>query len=370
MRKRVIACVLVLLYLAGLWASFGVTVAAEAVSPEAFADDFIEDKPPRWFFPRLYRAAYALKGVKQTNFFNDSLLIYRDGRLIYEWYAKGWDKDTAHFVNSVTKSVVSALTGIAIAEGKIESIDQKVIDFYPDAVIAPGQECKRDITIKNLLTMTSGLPGDSDKDHVKWWEAPDTGKAAFECPQAREVNSEFTYSSGPSMQVLACLVSRAVGENLFEYAKKKLFGPLGMDSVTWETAADGNNYGGFGISMTPRDMLRFGLLYLNGGIWEDERIIPEQWIEEGRPGRNDLTIYGYLFWKPDFLSAEKAYEARGALGQFVSVIPEKDTVIVRTGSAGPVLRGVNKAAGDNFEKWLLPILPLKGIPLEFFRGLL
>ena len=119
---------------------------------------------------------------------------------------------------------------------------------------------------------------------------------------------------------------------MLAYAQEKLFGPLGMTSVTWQTAADGSNTGGFGISMTPRDMLRFGYLYLNDGMWDGQRILPEGWVEQSRPKEDTRKGYGYLFWgdKVD-RTLGKSYAAKGMYGQVICVYPEKDLVVVRTG---------------------------------------
>ena len=280
--------------------------------------------------PAFLEVRYLLKNLTSST--TDSLLILHKGKLVYERYAEGWDKDTPHFMASVTKSVLSALVGIAIGEGKIKGVDQKVIDFYPDAVIAAGQESKRDMTIEHLLTMTSGLPGDNDNVDWDWWGAKDSGKAAFETPQMTAPGKRYAYSSGPSCQTLACLVSRAVGKNLFQYAKEKLFKPLGMASVQWDAAEDGRNFGGFGISMTPRDMARFGYLYLNNGRWENKQVIPAEWVAVTPPKSKASKAYGYLFWNFPLLPFDSSYEANGAFGQYIDILPEYDMVIVRTAS--------------------------------------
>jgi len=295
------------------------------------AEEFTEGKifP---VIPAFLEAWYAVFKDMDLGSVTDSLLILHHGKLVYERYGKGWDEDTAHPMYSVTKAVLSALVGIAIGEGKIESVEQKVIDFYPDAVIAPGQECKLDMTIEHLLTMTSGLPGDNEPEDSEWWEATDSGKAAFETAQPAAPGERFAYSSGSSCQTLAGLIRRAVGKDLLEYAKEKLFIPLGMDSVIWGTAADGLPFGGFGIEMTPRDMLRFGYLYLNNGRWEDEQIIPEAYVAATPPKSKEKSAYGYLFWNFPLLPNDNSFEANGAWGQQIEILPEYDMVIVRTGT--------------------------------------
>jgi len=351
--------------------------------------EFETGPAPDWFRPLLAEADFMVRSLSGGGSpLNESLLVMHGGKLVYERYARGWDKDTPHVMFSITKSVVSALVGIAIQEGKIKGVDQKAWDFFKDdVVLAPGQESKKDITIKHLLTMSSGLPGDDDDQEVEWWnasassgEALDSGVAAFSIPQVAASGERFAYSSGPGAQALACLVSRAVGMNLFEYAKKKLFEPLGMTSVRWDAAADGNNYGGFGIYMTSRDMMRFGLLYLNNGRWEGKQIIPADYVAATPPPSKLNQDYGYMFWDFADLTCieiphlKNAYYASGSFGQFICILPESDTVIVRTGSAGQLVRTLSKAILGNptlnslFMRLIYPSTSLKGVPLDYLMG--
>ncbi len=277
---------------------------------------------------------YSAQGLVSGGGKNESLLVLQKGKLVYEHYADGWDAEKPHAMYSVTKSVLSALVGIAIGEGKIKGIDQKVIDFYPDAVIAPGQESKRDMTVGHLLTMTSGLPGDGNATVYPDASVTDYYKFAFELPQVTAPGKRFAYSSFAGSAALAGVVERAVGKSIFDYAKEKLFDPIGMQSVQWSKNPDGSHPGGYGISMTPRDMLRFGYLYLNYGRWEDRQIIPAGWIAVTPPKSKLPMAYGNLFWNFPLLPLGDSYEAIGVTGQFITILPEYDTVIVRTGSAG------------------------------------
>jgi len=322
--------------------------------------------------PPLLRARYFLKHAGTTA--TDSLLILHKGKLVYENYAAGCDKDTPHFLASASKSVLSALVGIAIGEGKIKGVDDKVVDYFPEARKLPGwQESKADMTVEHLLTMTSGLPGDGDRADLEWWdasaspgEANDTGLASFLAPQQAKPGERYAYSTGAGCQALACLVSRAVGKNLFAYAKEKLFGPLGMASVTWDAPADGRNYGGMGVRMTPRDMLRFGYLYLNNGRWEDKQIFPAWWAAQSGPrGKNPLA-YGRLFMNCGIFPFSSSFEAAGAMGQYICILPEQDMVVVRTGSAGPIVRTLAGTEGATLEL-LLGLAPLKNLPVDYLK---
>ena len=335
--------------------------------------DFETAPAPPWLRPRLLEGVMMFKGLRNINLLNDSVLVLYKGQLVYESYAEGWDKDTRHFMASVTKSVVSALAGIAIGEGYIRGLEQKVIDFFPEAVIAPGQESKRDMTVEHLLTMTSGLPDDRYATDYKWWEPGeadhfDTGLSSFQAPQVTKPGEAFAYNTGIGMQTLGCLVSRAVGRSLYDYAKEKLFDPLGMTSVTWDAVpADGSNYGGMGVHMTPRDMLRFGYLYLNYGRWEDAQILPAWWVAQSGPLGSARHSYGRLFWNFDLFPFDSSYEAEGAMGQYIMILPEYDTVAVRTGSAGPVIRALANTEGATLD-FLIGLLPLKGLPVDYLKN--
>jgi len=370
--KKTIALILSVLSAA---APFAPVAQAQGPFLPSAAEFFPAAQAPRGFRPLLTELFLVGRGITNGNVFNDSVLVLHKGELIYERHARGWDKDTPHQMYSVTKSVLSALVGIAIAEGKLSGVDQKVVDILKNITIAPGQEAKRDITIEHLLTQTSGLPGDSDDEAnaVAWWDAKDSGKAAFEMPQVARPGERFAYSSGPGMQTLAALLTNAVGENLFSYAKRKLFGPLGMNSVLWDAAADGVNYGGFGFSMSPRDMLRLGYLYLNEGKWNGKRILPAGYVEAGKPRPLLGETYGYAFWN-SFGNGRYpgSYHASGSFGNFIFIMPGEDTVIVRTGSAGPATRTVSRGMGSSkaveaiFMGIVYPLVPLKGVPLDYF----
>jgi len=368
--KKVIAFVLSVLCLVALLAP-----AAAAADRPWPTQGFINGTPMPWYWSPVLEGYCMYAGVSNGNVFNDSVLVLHRGEIIYERYYLGWDADAPHQMYSVTKSVLSALVGVAIADKKITSVDQKVTEFFDGLVIPAGQESKYDITIEHLLRQTSGLPGDGDDESnvCEWWDAPDSGKAAFEIPQMAQPGERFAYSSGPGMQTLSALLTKAVGENLFSYAKRKLFGPLGMSSVVWDAAADGVNYGGFGLSMTPRDMARFGYLYLNNGSWNGTQIIPADYIAASKPRRALGENYGYLFWgTSDLKRFETVYDASGSFGNFIFIIPDWDMVIVRTGSAGPATRTVAKGMASSklveaiFMGLVYPLVPLQGVPLDYF----
>lgn len=259
----------------------------------------------------------------------DSYLILRNGYLISETYFHGYDKDTAHTLYSITKSVLSALVGIAIGEGYITGADQKVRDFFPEVSLAEDSQHKKEMTVEHLLTMTSGIRGDKAWDELTASE--NVGGEIFALAQKELPGEKFLYDS-TATHLLGILVSRATGKPLFDYAKEKLFDPLGISSVFWGLDAQGNYNGGNDISMTPRDMLRFGYLYLNYGRWGDKQIIPADWVAQTPPQLQQSGAYGRLFWANEE-NPEDGYEAAGFEGQYIAIFPELDMVVVVTNSA-------------------------------------
>jgi len=281
--------------------------------------------------PLAIAPRFILPSVMQAGFRQTSLLILYQGELVHESYARGMCADTPHVAFSVTKSVLSALTGIAIMHGYIDSVDQFVHSFFPEAGIDDAR--KYDMTVEHLLLMTSGLQANAFPTSASWRTSDDAGLYNFLVPQAFAPGERFQYCSAANTQTLVGVIERATGQNLLEFAQRHLFGPLGMTSVHWLTTACGSPIGGFGIYMTPRDMLRFGYLYLRDGRWQGRRILPTGWVEASRAESPDNPMsYGYMWWgNARDRRLGGSMEARGFRGQFVTVYHEADLVVVRTG---------------------------------------
>jgi CubicO group peptidase (beta-lactamase class C family) len=267
-----------------------------------------------------------------------SILIVKDGYLIMEEYSTGYDRYRQHFIASCTQSIISALIGIAIDKGYIDSVDQRVVDFFPE--LENDSEWKKEITIEHLLTMSSGL------DHGAWHP----GRPLFEkAPDwigyiiSREVvtnpGTSFDYYPG-NAHILSALLQTATKEDTRSFAVKCLFEPLDIseEDIEWEKDPQGVLSGSWGLYMRPRDMAKVGLLYLNKGAWDGAQIIPEAWIEKSvtpsfrQVSFGNLTAdYGYLWWIEGKDSAP-GYFALGTNGQYIYVNPELNLVIVITGS--------------------------------------
>ena len=300
---------------------------------------------PEWGLRSLYVASNPAVGR------NEGLVALYRGRLVCEYYGEGWDSDTLHPVNSVTKSVTQALVGIAIREGYINSIQDKVIDYFPDAAIEIAPELKEKITIDHLLTMTSGLAGDQEEalgmGFADWFAAHpgEEAKAAlarrWEQDSAKTLLEIYSMTSKPGQRwnyssdgahLLLGLVARAIDRPLEEFVDEMLFGPLGITNYTWAKWGD-IYYGGACLYLTPRDMAKLGYLYLNYGRWEDRQLLPADYVAQSGPVSKSPFGYGRLFWNVPFAPFGNAYGASGANGQRVDIFPLQDLVIVRTAAA-------------------------------------
>jgi CubicO group peptidase (beta-lactamase class C family) len=307
-----------------------------------------------------------------------SLLIFKDGKLVVEEYFPGhdykwdgpdyhgrlvnWNSDERHNIHSVGKSITSAAVGIAVNEGFIESIDQSIFDYLPDHQHL-NVDGKDQIKIEHLLTMTSGLAWDEwsvpysspENDIIKLWlECDDQVTCILEAPLEGEPGTEFTYSGG-NMVLLGEIVENATDMEIEAFANEYLFAPLGIDPVEWVRFDSGVIYAGGDQYMTPREMIKFGVTYLNNGVWEGDQIVAEKWVESSAtpysgpdntwlnhvlqpipPGDNiwGRRGYSYTWWTHEFSEAGEdmpAYWALGFGGQNIYILPEQDTVVVFTG---------------------------------------
>ena len=292
-----------------------------------------------------------------------SILIVRDGFLVYERYWDGVDASDGHDVRSVTKSVVSALVGIALADGAIESLDQTVGELLADHLPPDADPRMAEVTVRQLLAMSSGLPGDDPTiagDPTILGEidrSPDRIRAELGLPLDAAPGVQWRYSN-VSSDLLAAAVEDATGRSLLDFARERLFGPLGIETdgayepvvigwpptpeqiaqynasaVAWPTDAQGYHWGALGLRLPARDLAKFGFLYLNGGLWDGDQIVPADYVREST-APSDLSTgsrdsYGWQWWMADD-SDQRAYSARGYGGQVIEVVPGLDLVAVVT----------------------------------------
>ena len=263
-----------------------------------------------------------------------SLLVARHGKLAFERYLRGTDAQTLFDARSVTKSVVSALVGIALKDQALPSLDAPVAPYLePQYALDPTD---RGVQVRHVMTMTSGFQWDDDRDYNPWITSDDHVQYLLDRPRAQPPGTEFTYNSA-AVHLLGVVLQRATGTPLPEYANRHLFDALGVGTVAWEALDRGTVNGGSGIRLRARDLLKFGQLYLQGG-WSGARsIVPQSWVDETtRPqfawratyGAQHSVTYGMLWWVSD--AEPRASFAWGYGGQFVYVVPQRDLVVVAT----------------------------------------
>jgi CubicO group peptidase (beta-lactamase class C family) len=248
-----------------------------------------------------------------------SLLIAKDGKLVYEKYWKGhdevWgidagirnhDKDSLHDLRSISKSIISACIGILVQQGKIKSTSQKVFDFFPEYA-RQDTGLKSLLTIKHLLTMTSGLkwneevPYDNpDNSEIKMIRSGNPIEYVLSQPMELLPGKQWKYNGGTT-QLLAAIIEKTTKQKINEFAAKNLFQPLGITRYEWFIYPGTTEYAAAsGVRLRSRDLLKFGLLYLNNGVWNGKQIIPRKWIDVSvQPHINQdkgTTFYGYQFW--------------------------------------------------------------------------
>ncbi|MGD2154418.1 MAG: serine hydrolase [Gemmatimonadales bacterium] len=279
------------------------------------------------------------------------VLIVRDGVLVLEEYFPGYtaagayvdfDRETLHSCYSVTKSVNAALIGIAIDEGLIAGVDQQISGFLPeyaDIFVDPDKDRLR---LEDLLTMSAGLEWDeltypyADPSNSHYWlrRSPDPVRYTLEQPVVADPGLEFAYNSGLSL-TLGKILETAVGERPDHYAEDHLFAPLGISDYSWSLWGDGTTLDtGGGLSLRPRDMAKFGQLYLNGGRWGEAQVVSEAWVSESVRPHAQYWAYGYQWWRTRLetdMLMYTSYMGIGWGGQYVFVVPDLDLVVVLTG---------------------------------------
>lgn len=259
-----------------------------------------------------------------------SFLIIRNGYIVSEDYYAGHQPEKKHVLYSCTKSFVSTLVGIAIDQGKIAGVDQKILSLLSDQVFANPSAEKDRLTLDNVLTMTAGLAWvEADVTFQNLYMTTNWVKTILDLPMSGESGEQFSYCSGCS-HILSAVVQKAVGLGLRDYADQALFKPLGITDLTWEADSQGIPIGGWGLYMTPRDMARLGYLFLRQGIWDNQVIVSRAWVQAATSAQVDTggeLRYGYQWW---VIPESQAYAALGRYGQTIYVKPDADLIVVTT----------------------------------------
>ncbi len=273
-----------------------------------------------------------------------SLLVQHDGDLVFERYYNGAGADRPANMKSASKSVISALVGIAIEEGFIESVDSTLAEFFPEYLAGEEYAGKRAITVENLLTMQSGLETTSNRNYGRWVASRDWVKFVIDQPLVARPGADMLYSTG-STHLLAAILTRATGMDARRFAQEYLTRPMGYSMSYWSQDPQGIYFGGNDMEMTPRQMLAFGAMYLNGGRHGETQVVPEPWVAasyrpRARSPRGQGRFYGYGWWLRD-LAGMRIPVAWGYGGQLIFVVEQLGLVVVATSDSnpGPARRG-------------------------------
>lgn len=289
-----------------------------------------------------------LENLAETKYRNIAgIKVVKKGQCMYETYFNGFGPEDTIHVMSVTKSILSALTGIAIDRGDIQSADQKVLDFFPDYTPKRGEKTIQKVTLKNLLTMTAPYKYRSEP-YTKVYTSADWTRAALDLLGGRAgITGAFQYST-VGIQILSGILANATGMPVRDFAAEYLFTPLGIKTPDntilhnkkehfeflkerhpsgWVVDPKGVNTAGWGLCLTLCDMVKFGELYAKEGLFHSKRILSSSWIREstGEKSRWGELPYGYLWWIIDYRGSH-CYAAIGDGGNAVFVCPEKELV--------------------------------------------
>ena len=267
-----------------------------------------------------------------------SLVVARHGVVQAEYYFNGRDGDDLANLKSVSKSILSALVGIALAEGQLEGVDQRIAPFFPDDLPPAPDPRLHEVTIGDLLSMRAGLAPTSFGSYGPWVSSPNWVRYALAQPFVDEPGGTMLYSTG-NTHLLSALLTRATDTDTWSYARAKLGDPLGIDIPRWQRDPQGIYFGGNDMLMRPRDLLSIGELYRRGGEWEGRQLVPREWVTQSLVVRTrspwNGNGYGYGWWSQR-IGRHLAHFAWGYGGQYLFIVPDLDLTIVITSDPAPL----------------------------------
>lgn len=275
-----------------------------------------------------------------------SFLIVKNGYLVVNESFNGYNLETPHTLQSVTKSITSTLVGVAIQNGFIKNLDQKVVDFFPEyQSIDHLNPHKRSMNLEHTLTMRTGQAWTGERHLGPLNRHPgDRMKYVLDYKMETEPGKKWYYNSGIAI-LLGGLIENATGMNTEDFAQQYLFEPMGIESAKWSWSHRGIPHTGGGLFLKPADMARIGYLYLRDGKWGNRQLLPDWWLKEATtrhvPHTNSIAGvskigYGYMWWLMPLQKTDKSsappeiYMAYGHWGQFIFVVPRYDMVVVFT----------------------------------------
>ncbi|MDH3398071.1 MAG: beta-lactamase family protein [Acidimicrobiia bacterium] len=271
--------------------------------------------------------------IDEESYAIDSVTVIRNGYVVADGVVHPFGKESRHIIHSCTKSIVSALIGIAVEEGYLEGVEQAVLDILPDREIANLDADKEAMTLENVLTMSTGL--DCRDSYLYGWRGLSEMRASddwvqhmLDLPMVAPPGSLFEYCNGGSF-LLSAILQEVTEMKAADFARDRLFGPLGITDFVWPESPQGINIGWGELRMRPHDLAKIGYLYLRDGRWENRQVVPSTWVDASTHSHIGGTLqdgYGYQWWVRD----DGVYMALGYAGQYLIVVPAHDLVVVFT----------------------------------------
>lgn len=333
MNKTIIGCLLSLTFLlAGCAPPHLVSVQVSA--PEYWPTTGWKSSTPevQGMDPELLAAMIEEITANETSI--HSLLVIRNGYMVTEAYFHPYTRDTKMHIQSVTKSVIGMLVGKAISDGYIKSEDEKLVDFYQNRNFEnPGKQ-KNSIQLKHLLSMSSGLDCQEFSGGPPMEQTQDWIQFMLDLPLSSAPGKSFGYCNG-NAHLLSSILEMSTGMSAREYANQVLFKPLGIpavDETDWGSDPQKITLAGYGLHLRPVDLAKLAFLNLHNGQWEDQQILPRQWVEDSTTRhvqKEDGSGYGYLL---TVYPEDEHYAALGLGGQQMHVYPSKNLIVIVTAS--------------------------------------
>ena len=274
--------------------------------------------------------------IEEQGFAYHSVVVVRNGYIVFEEYLNGWSQDSPHHLQSSTKSVTSLLIGTLVQNGMLESLDRKMVDLFADYEIANLDSRKEAINLEHLLTMSDGMEWheldypytDPNNSLGQMWKSPDAVQHVLDTPMRQDPGESWSYNSGTSI-LLGGVIEEVTGRDVLDYAREVLFDPLGIERIRWDQTTGGHYHTDGGLYLTPRDMARIGYLMLTDGEWNGEQIVSRDWVEASSTAHYSTGFldYGYQWW----VYPGGVYGATGHYEQKIFVIPAAEMVVVFTG---------------------------------------
>jgi CubicO group peptidase (beta-lactamase class C family) len=263
-----------------------------------------------------------------------SLLVSQRGEIVLERYFNGARAARAANVKSVSKSIISALVGVAIDRGLVPGPETPIRTYFPE-LAKDRDERKQRITVEDLLTMRSGLETTSNRNYGRWVQSSNWVQHALAKPLFAMPGTEMEYSTG-NTHLLSAILTQATKTSTWQFAQDALAKPLGFSLPRWPQDPQGIYFGGNDMLLTPRQMLAFGEMYLREGRLDDRQVVSEKWVERSFVPRGVSRIsgqrYGYGWWMRE-LAGRQAYFAWGFGGQYIILVPDLDLVVVTTSAS-------------------------------------